>query len=59
MHALTLRGLNLALELAHQGLLVDAVQIGMLTIDQASPEELPAIRDWLDAHTGDSARREG
>ncbi|MGW9081109.1 hypothetical protein [Streptomyces kronopolitis] len=59
MHALTLRGLNLALELAHQGHIVDAVQVGILTIDQASPEELPAIRGWLDAHADDSTHREG
>ncbi|MEU7430416.1 hypothetical protein AB0B07_06025 [Streptomyces sioyaensis] len=59
MHALTLRGLNLALELAHQGCIVEAVEVGMITIDQAGPEELPAIRSWLDAHAGDSAGREG
>ncbi|MFI0905768.1 hypothetical protein ACH4TE_19880 [Streptomyces sioyaensis] len=59
MHALTLHGLNLALQLARQGRIVEAVQVGMLTIEQASPEELPAIRGWLDAHSGDSARREG
>ncbi|MFJ3949056.1 hypothetical protein ACIPXV_03155 [Streptomyces libani] len=52
MHPLTLFGLELAVELARRGRLVEAVQIGVAAIDQATRDEQPAIRRWLDDHAG-------
>ncbi|MEV5480455.1 MULTISPECIES: hypothetical protein [Streptomyces] len=59
MRPLTLVALNLAVELARSGRIVEALQLGTAAIDQATRDEQPAIRRWLDVHAGDSVRREG
>ncbi|MFH8632581.1 hypothetical protein ACH4CC_22360 [Streptomyces lydicus] len=58
MRPLTLHGLQLALELARRGRLAEALQVGVLAIDQAGREEQPAIRRWLDTHADDFALKE-